>query len=225
MDYEQIWFRHNDTAVDASDDGALLALIERAQMGDDEAMAGVMVAMAENRASLLWKFRGRASSTAGSRDDAYEATGQLSSGWVDSSLALAVVAFDCAVTENVGRRLYLDARYILRAPGRRVEATVGVIAGEQETAHLAASTRTVENTLLSTGEQWLRNKLWADARGRESDERFAEMVEAIVLVWLHESTVVSAAAEVGVKVDSLKFYLKRSKAILATDEVRLLLAS
>lgn len=228
MNYEQIWFRHNDMAVDAEDDAALLVLIERAQQGDDEAMAGVLVAVADVRGTLLWKFRGSASNSAGARDDAYEATGRLSSGWVDSSMALAIVAFDCATTSNVARRLFLDARYILQAPGRRSAASVGVpigeVAGEQKNRYVFAS-NLVDEPALSSGEQWLRSKLWADARGRESDERFAEMVEAIVLVWLHDSTVVAAAEEVGVKVDSLKFYLKRCKALLATDEVRQLLAS
>lgn len=225
MNYEQIWFRHNDAAVDTNDDHAMMRLVRDAQAGDDVAMAGLFVAMSEQRAALVWKFRGSVASLAGAGDDAFEATGTLSTGWVDSSIALAVAAFDCQASEHVARRLFLDARYILRQPGRRQGASVGVHIGQAEDAFLAAAQVNVEASAVSTGEEWLRESLWAMARGRESEERFAEMVDAIVLIWLHDRTVASAAEEVGVDVNSLRFYLKRSKAALATEDVRAQLAA
>ena len=225
MNYEQIWFRHNETAVDTNNDDAMLQLVGDAQAGDEVAMAGVMVAMSEQRASLVWRFRGRASSLAGSRDDAFEATGALSSGWVDSSMALAIAAFDFGREGHVARRLFLDTRYILRQPSRRADASVGVVPGEAQGAHLAATTISVDSGMMANGEAWLRDSLWAEARGRESEERFAEMVDAIVLIWLHDRTVAGAAEEVGVDLNLLRFYVKRSRAALATDEVRAQLAA
>lgn len=224
MNYEDVWFRKNDRAVDGDSDHELLGLIERAQAGDEEAMAGVMVSMTDRRGGLTWKFRGNSCHSAGSRDDAWEATGYLSVGWVDSSMALAVAAFDCSRRSGVARRLYMDTRYILRMPSRRHDAAIGVWDGTDGELQFSGQTASIDSDVAATGEAWLRAALWADARGRETDERFAVVVDAIVMVWLRDVSVAKAAAEVGLAFDTLRFYVKRSRAALATDEIRQQLA-
>ena len=225
---DQIWFRGNTEAVSANDDGALWTLVRDAQGGDEVAMAGVLVAMKARRAKLARRFGnyvGCGGGSAGTAADSYEAMGNYGSGWIDSMMAMAVAAFDCDQhTERVAYRLYLDTRYLLALPGNRRRTLLfgsnQCPETEQDFHETIRAVDDVEADAVGVDEEWLRAQLWDLGRGRESQERFADVVDGIVHVWLHGSTYAQAAACAGVGVDSLKFYLRRCRLALATDEVR-----
>ena len=225
---DQIWFRENTEAISANDDEALWTLVRDAQGGDEVAMAGVLIAMKARRAKLARRFGnyvGCGGGSAGTAADSYEATGNYGSGWIDSMMAMAVAAFDCDThTEKVAYRLYLDTRYLLSLPGNRRRTLLFESKqcpdSERDFSETIQAVEDVEADAVGVGEEWLRAQLWELGRGRESEERFADVVDGIVQVWLYGATYAQAAECAGVGVDSLKFYLRRCRLALATDEVR-----
>ena len=220
-DVKAIWFRSNTELVDANDDATMLALVRDAQAGNETATAGVLLAMESRMWGLAKKFRSiDGKGSGGARGDTYEACEQDAHGWVASSMALAVASYDLGDTDKVAYRLFVATRYILRAPGRRVTPSLLIDNDSAERVPIETQLEESVDPTLFGIDDWLRAQLWEHARGRESNERFAAVVEAIVEVWLHEKSYAEAAENAGIGVDSLKFYLKRSTAALATEEFR-----
>ena len=218
-----LWFRTNDTLVDADhDDAAMLELVCEAQSGSDVAMAGLLLAMKNRRQRFMSLYYSKVTSDAVT--DRYEANGSTGRGWVDSCFAIAVNTYDVESGQtNVARRLYMDTKYILRAPSKLALAKLSTIEFVRddfnEPMHDSVEPDFAPQ-VIAMDEARLRNRLWNLPRGRESEERFAVMVDGLVLVWLHGWTKKAAAEHLGVNLDSLKFHVKRSRAGLATEEFR-----
>lgn len=201
---EARWIRCGEELPDVKDDVALLALVERAQRGDEDASAGLLLVMAgyikEAAVPHGWAIESEAFGLAG------RGAG-LSMWW------LAVAAYDTAKhTTNVARRIGLDVGYLARKPTRRADARYEYFR-PTEAADLELLCPTDGGCDEFEASQWLEESL--EARNVSPERR--RVAHAIFVKGLTKR---ETAEELDVPVGSISRHTQAVRNVLATEEHR-----